>query len=164
MTLTCYIIDTSSLIELSKSNPLDLYPIVWKKVEGLIYSNRLISPREVLNEISLRDDELTIWSKAHKELFIDPTPQQVNNVRDILSKYPSIINVKNRYSADPWVIALALERIEDPQQTLMIIKNFVVTEEKIRGEKVRIPYICQNFNVKAITIFEMFRIEGWVFG
>jgi len=40
-----YIIDTSSLIELSRSNPFDVYPVVWKKIEDLITTKRLIAPR-----------------------------------------------------------------------------------------------------------------------
>jgi len=96
-------------------------------------------------------------------MFIEPTIEQIETVRDILEKYPSIIDLKNHYSADPWVIALALEKINDPQQTLMIIKRIVVTEEKIRGNKVKIPFICDQYDVEAIAIIDMFRIEGWIF-
>jgi len=57
----------------------------------------------------------------------------------------------------------SLEKINDPQQTLMIIKRIVVTEEKIRGNKVKIPFICDQYDVEAIAIIDMFRIEGWIF-
>lgn len=36
MTSNCYIIDTSSLIELNKHNPMDVYHGVWQKIEQLI--------------------------------------------------------------------------------------------------------------------------------
>lgn len=36
MTITKYIIDTSSLIELNRHNPMDVYPGVWKNIENLI--------------------------------------------------------------------------------------------------------------------------------
>jgi len=68
-----------------------------------------LTPREVYNEITVFDDDLSEWSKAHKNMFIEPTIEQIETVRDILEKYPSIIDLKNHYSADPWVIALALQ-------------------------------------------------------
>ena len=40
MTKNYYIIDTSSLVELNKHNPMDVYQSVWKKMEQLI--NRTI--------------------------------------------------------------------------------------------------------------------------
>jgi len=65
--------------------------------------------------------------------------------------------------ADPWGIALAIEMTRGSQQTLTPIKRIVVTEEKLRGEKIRIPYVCQKYNIDSIDIIEMFRIEGWKF-
>jgi len=59
MTSNCYIIDTSSLIELNKYNPMDVYPGVWAKIEQLINSNRLGAPKEVFNEIEQTDDSLS---------------------------------------------------------------------------------------------------------
>ena len=51
----------------------------------------------------------------------------------------------------------------DSQQALIQIKRIVVTEEKLRGEKIRIPYVCRKYNIDSIDIIEMFRIEGWKF-
>ena len=61
------------------------------------------------------------------------------------------------------VIALAIEMTTDSQQTLFQIKKIVVTEEKLRGEKIRIPFVCQKYSIDSINIIEMFRIEGWKF-
>ena len=64
-----------------------------------------------------------------------------------------------RDRAEPWVIALAIEMTTDSQQTLFQIEKIVVTEEKLRGEKIRIPYVCRKYNIDSIDIIEMFRIE-----
>ncbi|MBU4032420.1 MAG: DUF4411 family protein [Candidatus Thermoplasmatota archaeon] len=74
-----------------------------------------------------------------------------------------MITTGKTYAADPWVIALAIEMIRNPQSTLIEIKRIVVTEEKIRGRRVRIPYVCQEYTVDAIDILDMFRTEGWTF-
>jgi rRNA maturation endonuclease Nob1 len=118
MTSNCYIIDTSSLIELNKNNPMDVYPGVWAKIEQLINSNRLVAPKEVFNEIEQTDDSLSAWSKTQSKMFIEPTKRQIKIVKDILDIYPSLIKIDRRYDADPWVIALARDLIDNPQQTL----------------------------------------------
>ncbi len=163
MTLIIYIIDSSSLIELNKHNPMDVYPGVWQKMEGLIKNGRILAPREVLNEIEEYDDLLAQWGKEHKKMFIEPTTEQIKIVKEILRKYPSIIKLDKKNCADPWIIALAVEMNRNKQKTLIEIKRIVVTEEKIRGNRVRIPFICNDFRIEAIDIIDMFRKEGWKF-
>ena len=142
---------------------MDIYQTPWKKIEGLIKKKKLFAPREVLEEINCFDDTLAAWAKQHTEMFKEETEEQIKIVREILSKYPGLIKKDKRYSADPWVIALAIEMIRSPQTTLVEIKRVVVTEEKLRGNRVRIPYICQDYTVEAIDILDMFRMEGWKF-
>ncbi len=38
-----------------------------------------------------------------------------------------------------------------------------VTEEKIRGDKIKIPFVCKKFNIESIDVIDMFRAEGWKF-
>ena len=163
MTERCYIIDTSSLIELNKHNPMDVYPGVWQKMKGLVNSRRLFAPREVYDEINRFDDSLAEWAKKNNKMFKEPTTEQIILVKEILKKYPSLIKKGKRYAADPWVIALAIEMIRNPQKTLVKIKRIVVTEEKIRGNKIKIPYVCKEYTVEAIDLLDMFRLEGWKF-
>ena len=163
MTSNNYIMDTSSLIELNRHNPIDIFPSVWKNMESLISKGLLVAPIEVLNEITERDDQLAKWAREQTSFFRAPTQRQIEILKDVLKAYPSMVREDRKYDADPWVIALAKEMITDPQQTLTSIKRIVVTEEKLRGEKVRIPYVCQKYNIDSIDIIEMFRIEGWRF-
>jgi hypothetical protein len=132
-------------------------------MESLISKGLLVAPIEVLNEITERDDQLAKWAKEQTSFFRAPTQRQIEILKDVLKAYPSMVREDRKYDADPWVIALAKEMIADPQQTLTSIKRIVVTEEKLRGERVRIPYVCQKYNIDSIDIIEMFRIEGWKF-
>ena len=163
MTSNNYIMDSSSLIELNRHNPIDIFPSVWKNMESLISKCLLVAPIEVLNEITERDDQLAKWAKEQTSFFRAPTRRQIEILKDVLKAYPSMVREDRKYDADPWVIALAKEMIADPQQTLTSIKRIVVTEEKLREKRVRIPYVCQKFNIDSIDIIEMFRIEGWKF-
>jgi hypothetical protein len=163
MTSNIYIIDTSSLVQLSKHNPLDVYPGVWKQLEGIVHAGKLIAPREVFNEILKLDDGLSNWAKKHNKMFKSPTEKQIQIVRDILEKFPSFVKSESEFDADPWVIALAVELAQSPQKTLFEVKRIVVTEEKLRGNKVKIPFVCQDFKVESMDIIDMFRTEGWKF-
>lgn len=163
MTNNIYIIDSSSLIDLNKHNAMDVYVSVWKNISELVQNDRLIAPREVLNEIKDYDDTLARWAKEQDKLFKPPTARQIQLVQDILKDYPAIIDVNAKHSADPWVIALAIELSSQSQQTLFKIKRIVVTEEKLRGNKVKIPFVCGQKSIDCIDIMEMFRAEGWKF-
>jgi len=163
MTSNIYIIDSSSLIELNKHSAMDVFVSVWKNISDLIDNDRLVAPKEVLNEIKDYDDTLANWAKNQKKLFKNPSARQIEIVQEILRDYPALIDVNVKHSADPWVIALAIELSSSSQKTLVKIKRIIVTEEKLRGDKVRIPFVCNQKSIEAIDIVEMFRTEGWKF-
>jgi len=163
MTSNHYIIDSSSLMELNRHNPIDVFPTVWQRIESLINIGLLVAPKEVLYEIMDGDDQLAKWAKKQNRLFKDPTPRQIEILKDILKQYPSMVKEYKKHDADSWVIALAIEMASSSQQTLTPIKRIVVTEEKLRGDKIKIPLVCQKYGIEAIDVIDMFRIGGWKF-
>ncbi len=158
-----YIIDSCSLIDLNRHNPIDIFPGLWKKIGDLINSDAMVSHIEVYNEILQQDDILAEWIKKYKKMFKGVTPKQVELVSQILKKYPSFVKIDKQYDADPWLIALAKEFIDSPQQTLLNVKRLIVTEESSRGNKIKIPFVCKEFGIETINRIEMFRQEGWKF-
>ncbi len=163
MTPNHYIMDTSSFVELNRHNPIDVFPSVWNNLESLSKKGLLVAPAEVLSEVKERDDELASWAKKNNSIFRPPTKKQIEILKDILKNYPALVKEDRRYDADAWVVALAVEMKTSRQQTIIDVKRIVVTEEKLRGEKVKIPLVCQKYEIEAIGIIEMFRIEGWKF-
>lgn len=164
--LNFYIIDASSLIEFNRRYPIDVFPKLWRNVEDLINKGLLISPKEVFKEIARGDDSLKEWAKKQKKLFKELDERQIQIVKEILQKYPSLAKPdKDGPQADPFVIGLALSLSKDPQKTLIptIKKRIIVTEEQLRGAKIKIPFICQIYGIDCINIIEMFRTEGWKF-
>jgi len=161
-----YVIDSSSLIELNVKYPIDVFPSLWKKIESLINHGVLIAPKEVLKEISVFDDSLKKWAMKQKKLFKDLTENQIKIVIEILRKYPSLAKPDSELpAADPFIIALAIELERSPQKTLTpsVKKRIIVTEERLRGQRVRIPLVCKEYGIECITIIDMCRIEGWKF-
>ncbi len=159
-----YVIDSSALIDIKRTYPVDVFPGVWTKLENLVKDGRLIAPQEVLFELKKRDDELTDWVKKHEIMFKEPTPTQISIVRRILKDFPSFVKLNRDHDADPWVIALAYEHA-NIQMAVDGTKfdPIVVAHEKLDGNKVKIPYVCQKYGLNCIRALEMFRNEGWIF-
>ena len=151
------------LVKLNRNNPIDVFPSIWEKLKFLADNDRLIAPREVLNEIQQNDDMLSKWVKNQKKMFKAPTQRQIEIVQEILKEFPALIYTERKYDADPWVIALAIELSTSTQQTLFSIKRIVVTEEKLRENRVRIPLVCNKKSIESIDVVELFRTEGWKF-
>lgn len=153
-----YCIDTSSLIAAwYERYPPDVFPPFWDKFEELITTGRIISPSPVLNEIEKRSDELHKWLRDRNAMF-HPLDEKVQlRARAVLERFPRLVGQKkNRYSADPFVIALALE-------TEMIL----ITEENPSGNdnKPNIPDVCSNdgFRKEYSNLLGFIRNEKWVF-
>ena len=76
----------------------------------------------------------------------------------------SFVKKDSRYDADSWLIALAKEIQEDPQKNLFFnIKRLVVTEESLKGNKIKVPFVCKEFGIDCINRIEMIRQENWKF-
>jgi hypothetical protein len=160
-----YVIDTSSLIEL-KRFPKDVFPTLWRNIESLIDQGFMVSHNEVLKELSRQDDSLKWWALERKDFFKELDASQIPIVKEILRKYPSLAKSDAETpAADPFVIALAVEYLRDPQKTLdrSVQKRIVVSEERLRGSRIRIPLVCEEYNIRCITLLEMCRSEGWSF-
>ena len=59
-----YVLDTSSLVVLSHYYK-EQFPSLWKKISSQIKANKIISVKEVFNEIELYvpETDLKIWAK-----------------------------------------------------------------------------------------------------
>lgn len=96
-----YVIDSCSMIDLNRNNPIDIFPSLWKKIEGMIKSKMMVSHVEVFKEISKQDDELTEWVNKHKPMFKDVSEKQIKVVKEILKKFPSFVKKEGKHDADP---------------------------------------------------------------
>ena len=149
-----YCIDTSALIDLWRLYPRDIFAGLWKHIERLVSERNLIAPLEVLKELGQKDDELLGWARKNRKMFIDLDPEQQQLVRDMLKKYPALVDSgKSIPDADPFVVALGK-------------KNYiVVTHEKTGGfgGSVKIPDVCAREGIKCFSLHQMFREERWEF-
>ena len=167
-----YIIDTSSLIDIYRFFPNDIFVGVWKKMDDIIQEKRLIILSQVRDEIKAKNDSLHHWISTYDDLVIPTTAELLTEVQYVLEKFPRISDADNtKTPADPFLIAYVL--CERKQVRLTELRDFfIVTEEKkttkemnentIKNAK-RIPDICTYYNISCICLHDFFREEEWMF-
>ncbi|MCY4232805.1 MAG: DUF4411 family protein [Bacteroidetes bacterium] len=151
-----YLIDSNVFISAQQNHySFDFHPGFW---DWLILSNqnkRVYSIRQVYEEISVHKDQLYMWASDFKNTLFLPDPSDLG-----LPLNKIAIHVKQNYrsedvknflvTADYFLIAHAL------------LKNWKVVTHEVRKPtkaKIKIPTVCDRFNVECIDPFEMLRQE-----
>lgn len=162
-----YVIDTSSWQQLFGCYRPDRFPTLWRLFDELVAGGGITSIRHVLREIENRDKhngELE-WAIAHLELFPSVNENESQFLREnyAVPRFSHVIRTEIRddeeeedqdddSDADPFLIARA-----------NAIDGMVITQERARGERVRIPTICNHFGIKCGTLDDLMELEGWSF-
>jgi hypothetical protein len=74
-------------------------------------------------------------------------------VKSILAQYPTLVNANSgRSGADPFIIALAQAN-----------SCTVVTEEKSRPTKPKIPDVCAGFTIPCMNMLDLMLQQGWTY-
>ncbi len=157
-----YVFDASSFIVLFTHFYCGRFPSLWQRFDMLISDGKISSVREVYNEITsfYSKTRLVQWAKDHRELFAEPSIEELLFVREIFAvkHFQSMIRRKEILNgkpvADPFVIAKA-----------KIGNGFIVTQEEFKENAATIPNVCRYFGIKPDpTDLEGFmEREGWTF-
>jgi len=145
--LEIYCIDSSSLINLFRHYPRDIFPSLWEKLDKIIKNGQIISHITVFREISRKDDEIKKWCQNHKSIFKDIDECQINQIREIRKQYSEShwqAGMNREEWADPWIIALAICE-----------EAIIVSDE--RNSPDRIPYIASRFGITTLNLLDFFR-------
>lgn len=165
--MSLFIVDTNFFIQSHRiTYPLDVAVGFWNTVAKIANENKIISIDKVKNEIYKNDDELTHWIDDNlPPEFFKPTDSQ-----EVLAKYTQIVNWANSKNtfylpkaitefldfdyADAWLAAYALSLDEE---------CCITTQEKSepnRKSKIKIPEVCDAFDIPYNNIIGMFRELG----
>jgi hypothetical protein len=169
-----YIIDTSSLIELQRQYPPDIFPSVWEHIHDIAVSRRLVAPVEVKKELLEGYDILLQWVSDHDFIFQEVDDDLIIKTQEVLTQFPRLADAESDklHHADPFVVALALTMRDRPQQTLTHYKICVVTNEKGKlsenprlhpNNMKKIPDACSRLGIDSTDHFGLFREENWSF-
>ena len=158
-----YIVDSNVFIQAHRAYyPLDVVTSFWAKMRSIALDGCIISIDKVKKEIfdgSSHEDELKEWCENNlPDDFFYNTDDVLNNYIQIVSWVNSMNHHYTERAiqefletdlADPWLVAFAMSN------------GFtIVTYEKSepnRKSRVKIPEVCNRFNVKHINTIEMLR-------
>jgi hypothetical protein len=163
-----YCVDSSALIDLRITYPRKTFVTLWQRMGDLVAAKRMIAPREVWREVR-KDDELPAWIRGHRMMFVRLTPNAVRTAVEIMARFPGLVDPdKETPDADPFLIALALDRNSAQQDLLLPCKHVVLTCEKpSRGARPKIPDVCREYGLECMAgpnaLTEFFAKEAWVF-
>lgn len=154
-----YVFDTGPLIDIFNHYYPARFPSLWEKFDSLVSEKKLISVREVYNEILGRDNILAKWAKEQKDiLFLSPSVEEFQFVAEIfkIQHFQSMIRKKERLQgkpvADPFVIARA-----------KVYNCNVVTTERYKENASQIPNVCKHFSIPCINLEDFMQQEKWIF-
>lgn len=162
-----YCFDSSIFITLNRVNNILPVPDIWIELDNLLKKGRLISHIYVYNEFnpnSQKPDFLGKWVKDRKKYFMAETEAQFNHIRLILAKFSRLIDPnKEKNQADPWIIALAMEKNEENSLFGSNNEYIVVSRESPRSS-IKIPAVCEAFDVPHMSLDEFLEDNGWRLG
>lgn len=148
--------DTSAILDgWRRYYPPDVFPGVWDRLDELIHDGSLRATEEVLVELERKDDEVHAWARKREQLFVPIDDRIQDMVTEILAIHERLLDTRSgRSAADPFVIALA--EVENCA---------VVTGERATNsaERPNIPDVCVARGVRAISLLQLLREEGWRF-
>ena len=155
-----YIFDSSPLIVLFRHYYPSRFPSLWEKFESMIEDDKIISVREVANEINSygNEDRLIEWARTHKEIFLKPNREELLFVTEIfkIEHFQTLIRKKERLQgkpvADPFIIGKA-----------KIVKGIVVTQEQWKENSAKLPNVCEYFEVECIDLESFMEKKNWLF-
>ena len=154
-----YIIDTNCFIVMGHYYP-SRFPGFWKKFDELVYDERVISVREVYKELDNTSTESHLWDwvQNNKAIFKRPDEREMEVVKEIfaIERFQALLKRKNILEgspeADPFLVACGKVR-----------NACVVTQEKKKGNKIKIPLVCEHFDVECINLETLMEREDWAF-
>ena len=155
-----YVFDTNSFIVLSHYYE-NQFPSLWKKISSQVKANKIISVKEVFNEIEsyALESDLKIWAKKNKTIFQPMNEEESRIISGIFKEYPNFQNMVNQKSrlqgkpvADPFIVAKAIH-----------IKGTVVSEETFQKNGIKIPNLCKVKNIPCLKLKGFMEENNWSF-
>lgn len=152
-----YCCDTSSLIHAwRRAYPPKSFKSFWAKLDDLINEGRLVSSIEVYAELEKKDDDVFVWAKDRKTMFLEIDDNVQTTMLWVMGKYPRLVDtVKGKSGADPFVIAQAL----CPNPPLIVLHQ----EYGGSLKSPKIPFVCDQENLRHIDLLTLIEEEGWSF-
>lgn len=151
-----YLLDANTYIQAKNQYyGMDFCPAYWDWLDQQFQVGTVASIKMVADELKTGKDELATWVKNHNEHFIDTSDdasqEQFGKIASLVVERDYKPQNRDNFlaGADPWLIAKA-----------SVTDATVVTLESRKGpgtKSVKLPNICQDFDVPCISSHELLR-------
>ena len=158
-----YCFDTSAFVNLSKTSEdvIHIPDELWDYLEIMIKNGEIISHKIVFDELATKSKKpetifISKWIGNKEKYFSGKTQFQIDAVSKIVSKFNGLIDPNCEHEqADPWVIALAIQKTND--SPLFGIKNVSVVSQEGKFSDKKIPAVCTSFGVEHLSLRDFFQ-------
>ncbi|MGI8576251.1 MAG: DUF4411 family protein [Egibacteraceae bacterium] len=148
------VFDTSAYVNGRRDHyPVATFPSVWELIGEAMADDRIVTPREVFNELKAKDDETFAWAHERAECFVEPSADVQREAGLILGMLP---NPGVRDGADPFVVAEAQVR----GLTVVTSEGSSFSGMPTKNWSKRMPGICQYVGVDCRTLPEALTMLG----
>lgn len=151
-----YLLETNVFIQAKNLHyGFDFCPAFWDWLVQSNNSGKVISIRQVEDEMTIGDDELADWADNHQGLFqvLDaPTIESLRQVAQWVQDQQFEAAAVNSFLQDTDYYLIAYAKAH---------RHTVVTHEKPSDslKKIKIPTVCIGVGVEFLTTFSMLRHE-----
>lgn len=156
-----YCFDTSAFLTIHRRGSDNFIAIptdLWDKLESMMIDCELISHRTVFDEISSDEknpDFVSKWVRDKRKYFLARNDNQIAEIPKIIKRFPDLIDHYHEHEqADPWVIALAIEKLNE--NNLFELATPVVVSQENPKSPTKIPEVCKYFEIEHLTLKEFF--------
>lgn len=161
-----YFIDSSALITINRYYPSKVFPDLWYHLDELLKNKRIFSHDIVFDEIvpsSGPKDEIGKLLARYKSSFYPITNKQGQLAVKILATFPRLIDPRaKKDEADPWIIALVIDKMEE-ENLFGQDSDFVLVSAESEKSDTKIPAVCKYFKVRHLNLFQFFDDNNWEF-
>ncbi len=81
----------------------------------------------------------------------------------MLAHFPRLIDARaKKDEADPWIISLVIEKMEE-ENLFGKDSDFVVVSAESEKSDTKIPAVCKHYKVRHMNLFQFFEDNLWEF-
>jgi hypothetical protein len=121
----------------------------FKLLEGMVVAGTIAMPRQVIREISeiTHPDPPGAWATAVRGVHRHPLDPQWVHVQRVMAEAGDVVDPnKLKDDADPYVLALALELLEQGYDVC------VVTEDRVDRNRIAVTTACQRLGIQHCSV------------
>jgi hypothetical protein len=158
-----YVVDTDTWIELHRHHKRRNYGVLWSRLDALADSRRLLVPEEVEKELGSDLSEDPVRFLRDHPAAIRGTAVLWERAAEVANRFPDLVDLaKPDGSADPYVVACALDERDRVNATLWPQPVVVVAQESRKGPtKMQIPDACDHYGLAVVKLQGLLDSEGW---